>query len=293
MKKLLIILFPIAIGIPFCLNAQMRGAGAIMSSVNDHDALDFLLSTHANISNSTQRCAVNELSKQMKGNSVWSLMQVIYPMVGGTATAHSYNLRLTSSAQLTFVNTPTQSSNGVDWDGTTQYAKSVGYSPNNLITSKTACALGYYTKDDATTRNSTSEIGATMSSGAFSAFGIRIGYTANAGTSYSQFAYLFSPSADATATTTSTVHGFYIASRNGTAVSYYKDGTSIASGTTTVNAQNVTTEIYLGAFSFGASATGYSDKQCAFAFVYNGSLSSTQVTNLNTIVSQYQTILGR
>ena len=60
-------------------------------SVSDADAQAFL--NAAEITNVTQANAVNTLVIGMKAQGLWTKMKAVYPMVGGTATSHMYNLK--------------------------------------------------------------------------------------------------------------------------------------------------------------------------------------------------------
>lgn len=85
----------------------------------------------AGIIDSTQKTAVNNLVIELKNNGVWTKADVIYPIVGGTASQHSYNLKDPSQFQTTWFNTPTHDSGGVDYNGTNEYGRT-GYVFSNL-----------------------------------------------------------------------------------------------------------------------------------------------------------------
>lgn len=86
----------------------------------DADAQSFFTAT--GITDLTQKNAVNQLVLDLKSNSLWTKMKAIYPVVGGNATAHSYNLKNTSQYQLSFSSGWTHSSTGMLPDGTSAYA---------------------------------------------------------------------------------------------------------------------------------------------------------------------------
>jgi hypothetical protein len=91
----------------------------IISGQYDVAALAFF--SAAGITIDTQKNAVNYLVTQLKGAGLWSKFTALYPIVGGNATAHSYNLKDTARFKITWVNSPTHSSTGVLYNGTTQY----------------------------------------------------------------------------------------------------------------------------------------------------------------------------
>jgi hypothetical protein len=95
-------------------------SGGSSGGGTDADAQAFI--TAASITDSTQISAVNTLVTGLKSNNLWTKMKAIYPVVGGNATAHSYNLKNTSQYQLSFSSGWTHSSTGMLPNGTSAYA---------------------------------------------------------------------------------------------------------------------------------------------------------------------------
>ena len=114
----------------------------------DPDALSFITAT--GITDSTIKTAINDFVLSTKGtastlgNTLWSRLVNIKPNVGGNATAHSYNLKDTTTFQEIFVGSPTHSALGVVYNGITQYSK-CGLIPNTAM-SNTEAATGVYTQ---------------------------------------------------------------------------------------------------------------------------------------------------
>ena len=73
------------------------------------------------ITDPTIQEAVNDLVLSMKSDGVWDECDAIYPFVGGDATAHSYNLKDTSTYQITWSGTVTHNSNGIAGNGSNGY----------------------------------------------------------------------------------------------------------------------------------------------------------------------------
>ena len=67
----------------------------------DADALDFF--SRADIADSTQQAAVNNLVLALKAVGIWAKMRALYPFVGGNAATHSHNL-ISSSHQIVWLN---------------------------------------------------------------------------------------------------------------------------------------------------------------------------------------------
>ena len=86
----------------------------------DADAASFF--TRAGIIDGTQKQAVNTMVVSLKAASLWSKMTVLYPFVGGTATAHAQNLKA-NQYNITWVGGAgvTHNANGVQGNGTTGY----------------------------------------------------------------------------------------------------------------------------------------------------------------------------
>ena len=122
--------------------AQLRGAGIlngfIVPAVGqfDPDAQAFI--TAAAIADPTQQAAINTLVVDLKGYSIWTKMQALYPMVGGTASTHKFNLKnpldTDAAFRLVFSGGWTHSANGALPNGTNAYA-------DTFITPSTSLSL--------------------------------------------------------------------------------------------------------------------------------------------------------
>ena len=89
----------------------------------DPDAQAFLTAT--GITDATITTAINDLVLDLKSNSLWTKMQIVYPFVGGTATTHKYNLKdpqdTDAAFRMTFNGGWTHDANGVKGNGTNTY----------------------------------------------------------------------------------------------------------------------------------------------------------------------------
>ena len=90
----------------------------------DPDAQAFLTAT--GITDPTITSAIDTLVTDLKGYSLWTKFNAIYPMVGGTSTTCKYNLidprDLDAAFRLTFNGTITYASTGIKGDASTGYA---------------------------------------------------------------------------------------------------------------------------------------------------------------------------
>jgi hypothetical protein len=249
----------------------------------DSDAQAFFAA--AGITDATQKTAVNTLVTGMKTASLWTKMRALYPMVGGTATTHKYNLKdprdLDAAYRLVFTGSWTHSSTGALPDGATTYADTK-FNATGIFTS-TNGSMGYYSRTNNNTGNQY-EIG---NSAAADANNVVLICRYGTGAFFTAFGSTSLPCTVATADSL----GFFVGSKtSGTNVTGFKNGASIKDIADSVTIPNLT--IYLGASNRNGTATYFSRKECAFAFL-GDTLSSAEVSTLNTLVQAYQTSLGR
>lgn len=102
----------------------------------DSDAQAFI--TAAAITDPVQINAINTLVEGMKTDGIWTKMKAVYPFVGGTASAHKWNLKdprdLDAAFRLVFNGGWTHSANGATPNGTNGYADTK-LSPSAVLTS--------------------------------------------------------------------------------------------------------------------------------------------------------------
>ena len=246
----------------------------------DADANAFL--TAAGITDPTISSAICTLVTTMKSDGTWAKMSAIYPMVGGTATTHKFNLKnpldTNAAFRLSFIGGWTHSASGSLPNGSNSYADTFFNPLANA--SLNSHHISYYSR----TNSNLTEVevgGANASQG--SVLEIR---TANI--TYfrinSIFTYITAADTDSRA--------FYIANRTASnVINGWKNFTKIATGTTasgTMSAQNY----YLGALNNNGAISFYSRKQCAFASIGSG-LSDTEAAALYNSIQAMQTTLSR
>jgi hypothetical protein len=244
----------------------------------DPDAQAFI--TAAAITDNTQKNAINTLVLALKGYSIWTKFKAIYPIVGGTASSHKYNLKdprdLDVAFRLTFASGWTHSTNGMLPNGTSAFANT--YLNTNTQLNVNSHSFGIYSRTNNT--SGTQVYGAfstaitflqnNLSSANFISGGISntISYSANPSTSLLML----------TRTSSTLSKGF-------------RAGVLLAQETAAVIALP-SFNFYLGARNNNGSAAFYSVHQLAFAFLGDG-LTDTEAGNLYTAVQAYQTTLGR
>ena len=242
----------------------------------DPDAQAFI--TAAAITDPTQQAAINTLVVDLKGYNIWTKMKALYPMVGGTATSNSYNLKNTAQYQITWSGGVTHSSTGAKFGGVN------GFGNTNLnglsVLTQDSTHLSFYSR---TQSNGTEvEIGAAAPANG-SLIEIR-----TAGTTYfrvnSSASYLTYVDADSRA--------FYMANRTASnIVNGWRNSTKVATGTT-ASSSLYNFNLFLGALNENGNAIYYTTKECAFASIGDG-LIDTEAANFYTAVQAFQTTLGR
>ena len=117
----------------------------LYTSPYDADAQAFI--NAAGLTSTTQMNAVNTLVLDLKAQSLWSKMYAVYPMVGGTATTHKFNLMnpadTDAAYRLSFSGTVTHSSGGT-MPGAN--AAAITFLSGNTTFSKTDGHLSYYSR---------------------------------------------------------------------------------------------------------------------------------------------------
>ena len=116
--------------------------------VDDPDAADFV--TRAGLTNPAQIAAVTQLVLAFKASGVWDKALIIYPFVGGTALAHSQNLK-SSSFTITWVGPVIHDSNGI-FSNTSGYGRT-GFIASANIASINSAFLHAYADDVSSTNN--------------------------------------------------------------------------------------------------------------------------------------------
>jgi len=246
----------------------------------DADAAAFL--TAAGITDATIEGAIDTLVKSLKSNGLWSKMIAIYPLVGGTASTHKWNLKdprdLDVAFRLTFVGSPTHDANGMQGNGTSQYANT-HLNPFSVLSLNNASSFFY------TNLNS----GTGVDFGAFNG-GANTGFQVNKNNASS----LFVTRANQGSTNTiagNTNNGFFGISRTNSSNYVINQEGSLQ----TVNLSSVALvnlNIFLTALNVAGSPDFYSARRYAF-YCFGEGLNSTEQGNLKTAVDTFQTALNR
>jgi hypothetical protein len=254
----------------------------------DADATAFIAA--AGITDLTQAAAISTLVNDLKTYGLWTKMKALYPMVGGTATSHKFNLKdprdLDAAYRLTFFGGLTHDSNGVLGNGTNAYAytnlRDTDFSLNNMT-------AGWYNMNNvANTVQARYAIGSSYTRIQFRYFDSFDGQIQRIGGSVNTFA------------NSATQKGMYVLSRqNSTQALAYKNGTLQNTAAQTGVTTSLTGRIIIlfatdngQGTATAPSVTGYGPWHGNCIYFADG-MNSTEVSNIYTSIQKFNTTLGR
>jgi hypothetical protein len=250
----------------------------------DPDAQAFI--TAASITDPTQQGAINTLVVDLKGYNIWTKFKAIYPIVGGTAASHKWNLKdprdLDAAFRLTFATGWTHSSTGMTPNGSSAYANTF-LNPSSALTLNST-HLSFYSRTNVSAVQREIAIYQAGDNPTM-ALGTTVGAEISDHYNYNQRI-----SASIAAST-----GFYISARTtSTNHKLYKNNTTLGTNTSTNVNSLPNGNLFIGASNNTTLGviSSYSTKQCAFASIGDG-LTDTEAANLYTAVQAYQTALNR
>lgn len=252
---------------------------------SDADALAFV--NAAEITNDTQKQAINTLVTDLKGYGIWTKMKAIYPFVGGTSSTHKWNLKdprdLDAAFRLVFSGGGTHASTGWTPNGVNGY----GNTFLKLQTNFSADSFHFSNYSRSQILNNSAEMGVSGSGLQFSLHQYYNGVSEKiiVGGGY--------PTNSARINNNNT-RGFQIGNRTSqTSLKLFFNGSLLATNTNNYVNGFINFNIYLGAInSGGTSVVEYSNKENAFTSFGDG-LTDTEAANLYTAVQAYQTSLNR
>ena len=261
-------------------------------SCGDADAVAFLAA--AGITDATITSAICTLVTSMKANGTWAKCNAIYPFVGGTATTHKFNLKnpadTNAAFRLSFSGGITHTSNGVDFNGTNGYADTFMSASTTLTANNNS--LSYYSRTVVASSTLTAtDMGASpnasLAPSTIALFARRL--TSN-NSAFVSSTLTTSPLA---ITTVLNGSGLFIGSiTSSSSRKLYRNGSIIATNTTTGVQSLPSQKIFIGAISSNNVAGFFSNRQCAFATIGSG-LSDAESLALYNSIQAFQTTLSR
>lgn len=248
----------------------------------DTDAQAFI--TASGITDDTQKSAVNQLVLDLKGYSIWDKMKTIYPIIGGTATTHKWNLKdprdLDAAFRLNFALGMSHSSTGMTPNGTSAYADTFFIPSSNVA--QNSQSYGFYSRTNRADSTAIS-FGARQTSPATITTTMQLRNTNNITS--------FVNSSSSTNVANTDTRGFFQITRTAASAGSIVKNSTVTSHTLSSTGNN-SYSVYIGARNNIGLASLYDSCECAFFYSADG-LTSTEATNLYTAVNTFQTTLGR
>ena len=246
----------------------------------DPDAQAFL--TAAGIVDPTISGAINTLVVQMKADNIWTKMKAIYPMVGGTASTHKWNLKdprdLDAAFRLSFSGGITHDSNGIQGNGVNGYANTF-LNDSTVLSVANKHISAYSRTNSAATLRDMGVLQPSVSSTNISARWSDLNTYFSVGGSFVSAGNL------------SNSLGLFMANKIVSGQNEgYKNGVLVGSSASTVT--NVNIPHYLLAMNNLGNAEGFSSRQYSLFSLGDG-LTPTEAANFYTAVQAFQTTLNR
>ena len=242
---------------------------------------NFVVATKIN--NKTQITSVKYLLTNLQSSGLYDKMLAIWPMVGGTSGSHMYNLKNPADSneayRLSFQGGWTHNSTGSIPNGVTAYANTYIQPSNNFLGQDSFS--GWYYSNSTPSPSFPNLYGAILLGGN-NGIGIQHG---------NNYHYINSTEGN-TNFTLPRQKGLIGASRTGSAsFKIYTTG-SVSATLLATSTTPISLNIYLSAANASGTTRDFNDSACSFAAFGKG-LNDAEVSTLNTIVHQYQTLLGR
>ena len=273
-----------------CQVTGTNGSGSASATSNtitpiaavDPDAQAFI--TAAAITDPTQQAAINTLVVDLKGYSIWTNMEALYPMVGGTASQHKFNLKnpldTDGAFRMTFHGGVTHSSNGITF-ATNGYADTKWLPSANSTTSNVSA--GAYSRTNLTADY------ALFGSLNLAFEGLCVFPKIAAGNTF------FSANnnlTDGNANFVTDTRGLFHVNRDSLTVTrLFRNGSSIRTATPGGSATPAFA-LYLAARNYAGTTQSYFNGNLAFGFL-GDTLTLTEAANFYTAVQAFQTTLAR
>jgi len=244
------------------------------------------------ISDVTQQAAINTLVTDLKAAGIFTKMKALYPMIGGTANSHKFNLKdprdLDDAYRLQFNGGWTHSSSGATPNGTDGYANTF-LKPNTVLTNNST-HMFYYSRTQTNPSLATFDMGTSNGTSA-TIFSISIQLSNNLyADSYN------STSNRITVANTTSLGGFMNNRTSSTSFKTFKNGTQLGTTLTTASSgfSSLGGNVYIGCLNYSNSSSPsfYSNRQCAFSSIGDG-LTDAEATTFYNAVQAFQTSLGR
>lgn len=274
---------PAACCSPTILSTSQRTVAESSSATTDPDAQAFI--DAVGTLDDPQQGAILDLVGALKSAGVWDKLHAAYPVVGGTAAAHKWNLKdprdLDAAFRLTFSGGFTHSSTGMLPDGASGYADT--HLVVNAVLDPASGSIGYYSRTN-NNANLAYDMGCCTSGDNDNTIVVCRYMDGNMYLMYGSNTFGATASADG--------GGLFSTNRlSASDTGWFRNGASVvvrAADAVTLLAESV----YICACNHGGGPLYFSQKECAFAFISDG-LTDGEQLDLYNAVQAFQTALGR
>lgn len=254
------------------------------------EAIQFF--TIAGITDSGQKRAVNYLVNQLKTNNLYAKFSVLYPFVGGSANSHKYNLinPLDSDAgfRIVWAGSVTHDTNGIKSNGTNGYGNT-NYNPFVAGVGLTNLSIGLYRTGTEANGISRAFLGCSQGSSTF----IRLGWLLT-GSKIAGIIIANNPSLElAPPESSPQFNGLVAINVNGDRkAQLWGNGAKIGTTITQTASAAPDSNLYLLADNTSIPSIYSLETTLKLVYISTG-LSDSEMLVLSTIVTAYQTLLGR
>jgi hypothetical protein len=248
----------------------------------DPDAQAFI--TAAGITDNTQKSAINTLVVDMKGFGIWTKMKAIYPMVGGTATTHKWNLKnpldTDAAFRLVFNGGWTHSSTGAKPNGVNGFA-------NTYFSPATSALLNSHHFSLYLRQNESSkcQFGATIDNAGLNGSASFLNFSGNSVYGINQIGYTAGFSDN-------DIKAFYIASRTASNILKIFRNNTLKGTHSNISTSLINVNYYIGHWNSPGVVPYFSAAENAFTSIGDG-LTDTEAANFYTAVQNFNTTLTR
>jgi hypothetical protein len=271
------------------------GSGIINFNVfvasNDSDAQAFIDATGIS---GTDATAINTLVVDLKAAGLWTEMYALWPFVGGTSTTNKYNLINPTQYSASFRGSQTFNSTGWFNNSTdVDNGALLNFNPITQVTNLNDFGVGYYAGN--ATSTGTLDFGSFIPSAGNSSTYLSADLAGGTGLYISDF-YSEGDARIITANGAGgNVIGMWSIQRTADNIlKAYRGGTNIATGTNPRTNTPVNISFALGGTTNGNDGVIGQNKDQKYQLLYMSyGLSDAQVASLNTIVTNFQTNVGR
>jgi hypothetical protein len=226
--------------------------------------------------------AICDFVAYLKANSLWTLLDAIYPFVGGTATTHKFNLKnpadTNAAFRLSFSGGWTHAATGATPNGVNAFANTFFNPSVNAAITRHSFGIYSRTEDVAGTKAYGATNGSNFSTHSPSAGSFLIGSGAGPAISY---------------TPSPTTRFMMIRSTASNFRQAYRDGVSLGSNSAASVVTMPNLNFYFGARNLNNVAQLFTTYELAFAFTTGQVLTDTNALNLTTAVNALQLALSR